>query len=60
MSRPALRLNEQTQQLERVGGVSYTIEDGIIYDARKLLAEVADMVAAEKRKRGLPDQLDRR
>jgi hypothetical protein len=45
--------------LERVGGVSYTVKDGIIYDAKKLLAEVADMVAAEKKKRGLPDQLYR-
>lgn len=48
-----LRLNEQTQKLERVGGVSYTVKDGIVYDAKKLLAEVADMVAAEKRRRGL-------
>ncbi|UAK22922.1 amidohydrolase family protein [Sphingomonas nostoxanthinifaciens] len=55
----ALRLNEQTHKLERVGGVSYTVKDGIVYDAKKLLAEVADMVAAEKRKRGLPDALVR-
>lgn len=50
-----LRLNEQTQQLERVGGVSYTIKDGIVYDAKKLLADVAEMVAAEKRRLGLPE-----
>lgn len=53
----ALRLNEQTHKLERVGGVSYTVKDGIVYDAKKLLADVADMVAAEKKKRGLPDLL---
>jgi imidazolonepropionase-like amidohydrolase len=52
----ALRLNEKTQQLERVGGVSYTVKDGIVYDAKKLLADVADMVVAEKRRMGLPEQ----
>lgn len=51
----ALRLNEQTQRLERVGGVSYTIKDGIVYDAKKLLADVAEMVKAEKRRMGLPE-----
>lgn len=51
----ALRLNEQTQKLERVGGVSYTIKDGIVYDAKKLLADVADMVKSEKRRMGMPE-----
>ncbi len=51
-----LRLNEQTQKLERVGGVSYTVKDGIIYDAKKLLADVADMVKAEKRRLGMPEE----
>lgn len=37
----------------RVGGVKYTIKDGIIYDARRLLNDVRDMVAEEKRKRGV-------
>jgi hypothetical protein len=37
----------------RVGGVKYTIKDGIVYDARKLLADVRAMVAEEKRKRGI-------
>lgn len=31
-----------------VGGVRWTIKDGIVYDARKLLADVARMVAEEK------------
>jgi len=35
-----------------VGGVSYTIKDGIVYDAKKLLAEVAEMVKAEKARTG--------
>lgn len=51
----ALRLNEQTQKLERVGGVSYTVKDGVVYDAKKLLADVADMVVAEKRRMGWPE-----
>jgi hypothetical protein len=29
--------------------VKFTIKDGIVYDAQKLLAEVAAAVAAEKR-----------
>jgi hypothetical protein len=37
-------------KVHRVGGVRYTIKDGIVYDAPKLLADVAAMVAAEKAK----------
>jgi hypothetical protein len=37
----------------RVGGVKYTIKDGIVYDAKKLLADVRTLVAEEKRKRGI-------
>jgi imidazolonepropionase-like amidohydrolase len=52
----AVRLNEQTGRPERVGGVKYTIKDGIIYDARRLLADVAEMVRAQKVARGMaPD-----
>ncbi|MEJ0085069.1 MAG: amidohydrolase family protein [Pseudomonadota bacterium] len=36
----------------RVGGVKYTIKEGIVYDARKLLADVKAMVDAEKAKTG--------
>ena len=46
----AVRLNDDTGRPERVGGVRYTIKDGIVYDAKKLLADVADMVAAERKK----------
>lgn len=35
---------------QRVGGVRYTIKDGIVYDAPRLLAEVRAMVADEKRR----------
>ena len=33
---------------ECVGGVRWTIKDGVVYDAPKLLADVAAMVAAKK------------
>jgi imidazolonepropionase-like amidohydrolase len=36
----------------RVGGVRYTIKDGIVYDAKKLLADVRAMVKAAKEKSG--------
>ena len=49
----AVRLNEATGKAERVGGVRYTIKDGIVYDARKLLADVAGMVEKQKQERGL-------
>ena len=50
----ALRLNDASGQVERVGGVVYTVKDGIIYDARKLRAEVRDMVAKQKAQRNIP------
>ncbi len=50
----AIRLNDETREVERVGGIRYTIRDGIVYDARELLADVAAMVAAEKAERGIP------
>lgn len=37
----------------RVGGVKYTIKDGIVYDAKRLLADVRTMVAEDKRKRNM-------
>jgi hypothetical protein len=46
------RLNDRTGRIERVGGVRYTIKDGIVYDAKKLLEDVAAMVEAQKKQRG--------
>ena len=37
----AVRLNDKTGKAERVGGIKYTIKDGIVYDAKQLLADVA-------------------
>jgi hypothetical protein len=38
------RLDDATNRPTRAGGVKYTIKDGILYDARALLADVEQMV----------------
>ena len=43
-----LKLDDAGQPV-RVGGVKYTIKDGIVYDAKRLLADVARMVEEAKR-----------
>jgi imidazolonepropionase-like amidohydrolase len=43
-----VKLDENAQPT-RVGGVRYTIKDGIVYDARQLLADVERMVDEQKR-----------
>jgi hypothetical protein len=45
----AIHLNEKNE-VERVGGVTYTVKDGIVYDAKKLLADVRKLVADAKQK----------
>jgi imidazolonepropionase-like amidohydrolase len=47
----AVRLNDKTGRAERVGGVKYTVKDGIVYDAKQLLADVAAMVDKQKTER---------
>lgn len=47
----AIKLTEENKVI-RVGGVKYTIKDGIIYDAKKLLADVKKIVDEEKTKAG--------
>ncbi len=47
------RLNDKTGKVERVGGIRWTIKDGIIYDDKKLLEDVAKMVEKQKRERGI-------
>ncbi len=44
----AVKLNDETGETERVGGIKYTIKDGIVYDAKQLLADVREMVRAAK------------
>ena len=45
----AIRINDATGAVERVGGVRYVMKDGILYDAKKLLADV-ERIVAEARK----------
>jgi hypothetical protein len=49
----AVKLNDETGKVERVGGIKYTIKDGIVYDAKKLLADVREMVRKAKQARGI-------
>ena len=39
----------------RVGGIKYTIKDGIVYDAQQLLEDVRDMVRRAKTERNVSD-----
>ena len=48
-----LRLNDSTGKVERVGGVKYTIKDGIVYDAKQLLEDVHKMVEKQRKARGI-------
>ena len=48
----AIRLNDETGEVERVGGILYTVKDGIVYDAQQLLADVREMVQEAKVARG--------
>ena len=47
----AVRLNDETGKPERVGGVKYTIKDGIVYDAKQLLKDVEQIVNKQKAER---------
>ena len=46
----AIKLTDDGE-IVRKGGVRYTIKDGIVYDARQLLADVATMVQKQKDER---------
>jgi hypothetical protein len=52
------RLNDDDQPV-RVGGVRYTIKDGIVYDARELLSDVREMVREARKKSGTGPGPDR-
>ena len=43
------RLNDNTGKVEQYGGVKYTIKDGIVYDAKQLLADIEKMGDAQRR-----------
>ena len=43
-----MKLNDSTGKTERVGGIQYVVKDGIVYEPKKLLADVAAMVQKQK------------
>ncbi|MEX2456249.1 MAG: amidohydrolase family protein, partial [Balneolaceae bacterium] len=43
----AIRVNEDNEAV-RVGGITYTIKDGILFDAKQLLKDVEEMVETSK------------
>ena len=45
---PALKLDDETGEVTRAGKVTWTIKDGVIYDAEQLRADVRRMVADQK------------
>jgi hypothetical protein len=50
----AIRLTDDSSAVERIGGVKYTIKDGIVYDARELRRQVREMVREAKEAEGVP------
>lgn len=50
----AMKLDDEGN-VGRVGGISYTVKDGIVYDARELLADVREMVRDAKAARSATD-----
>lgn len=51
----APKLDDETGVDGRVGGIKYTIKDGIVYDAQKLLEDVREMVRRQKQERNITD-----
>ena len=45
------KLDEASGEVRRTKGILWTIKDGIVYDAHKLLADVREMVQQQKRER---------
>ncbi|NND71079.1 MAG: amidohydrolase family protein [Rhodothermales bacterium] len=50
----ALKLNDDTGEVEKVGGIRYTIKDGVVFDVPELLGAVRRMVEASKAELGMP------
>jgi hypothetical protein len=51
----AVKLDDETGEVGRVGGIEYTIKDGIVYNAKQLLADVREMVRRAKQERVTSD-----
>ena len=45
-----IHVNDDTGAVERIGGVKWVMKDGIVYDAKKMLADVEKIVADAKAK----------
>ena len=50
----AVKLNDETVEVEKVGGIKYTIKGGVVFDAPSLLADVRRIVEEEKATLGMP------
>ena len=50
----AIKLNDETGEVERVGGIKHVIKDGIVYDTVEMRRDIRDMVRAAKEQRGIP------
>ena len=48
----SIRIDENNKPI-RVGGVKYTVKDGIVYDAKKLLEDVKAIVDKQKEEEGV-------
>jgi imidazolonepropionase-like amidohydrolase len=51
----AVKLDDETGEIGRVGGIEYTVKDGIVYNAKQLLADVREMVRRAKQQRVTSD-----
>jgi hypothetical protein len=48
-----LRLNDETREVERIGGIAHVVKDGIVYDGDQLRQRILQIVDVEKRARGI-------
>jgi len=55
----AIKLDQETGAVNRIGGVRWTIKDGIVYDAKKLLTDVRKMVDKQKAERAAKADAER-
>ncbi|MGD2071334.1 MAG: amidohydrolase family protein [Gemmatimonadota bacterium] len=50
-----MKIDDETGEVVRVGGIKYTIKDGIVYDAQQLLADVREMVRRAEEERSVTE-----
>jgi len=51
----SIYLDDDKGEVVQIGGIDYTIKDGIVYDGHELRADIRRMVREAKAARGLPD-----